>query len=108
MKFSIVRRSVLGGAAACMLVSSMFGVASANAERGENASGGSKIIRSNERGQTSAHGIVRSVHIGALNGGQVSAGASIVLGDGNAASLPCINTSYWATVGQPYVNWPCW
>jgi len=75
----------------------------ANADHGDVG----PVLRSSERGQTSAHGIVRSVHIGALNGGQVSAGAPIVLSDGNRASLPCVNTSHWATVGQPFVNWPC-
>ena len=105
MAFPNIRRVALGGAAFCMLASSFAGMASANASSGDTMN----IVRSNERGQVSAHGVVRSVHVGAVNPGMVSAGAPIVLSYGNATSLPCLNTDGWNTRGQPYRTFgDCW
>lgn len=106
MKFLNVRQFTLGTAAACMLVSTVFGMPTANADRDNDTPVGANIIRSSERGQTRAQGTVRSVHIGALNGGQVSAAAPIILSDGNAATLPC-GIKFVVTSGQPNINWPC-
>lgn len=67
--------------------------------------GAPKICKA-DRGLVSSCGnsVVRTVDSLQVLGGTVSAGAPIVLSDGNAASLPKINTTYWATKGQAVIS----
>lgn len=99
----VVRRFTLTVAAAAMAAGPIIGMATANADSYE--------VRSADRGQVSVHkgSVVRTVKIGAINGGQVSKGAPIVR-DSYAATLPCVDTSHWATKGQDWAynsNFAC-
>lgn len=101
-----VRCVTLTAAAVAMAVAPAIGMATANADSRHGE------ITYTERGQVGAHttSLVRSVKIGALNGGQDSKGLPIILSGGNPASLPCVTTSYWATKGQDWAyssNFPC-